>query len=65
MAGLLPGDEITHYDGTRIFSTFDLTRQAMQGDEGENVVVNITRDGIPMQLVIPRGPLGINTGRQR
>ncbi len=64
-AGLLPGDEITHYDGTRIFSTFDLTRQAMQGDAGENVVVNITRDGIPMQLVLPRGPLGINTGRQR
>ncbi len=64
-AGLLPGDEITHYDGERIFSTFDLTRQAMQGAEGENVVVNITRNGIPMQLVIARGPLGINTGRQR
>jgi len=64
-AGLLPGDEITHYDGTRIFSTFDLTQQAMQGDAGQNVVVNITRDGIPMQLVLPRGPLGISTGRQR
>jgi len=64
-AGLLPGDEITHYDGARVFSTFDLTRQAMQGDAGENVVVNITRDGVPMQLVIPRGPLGINTGRGR
>ncbi len=64
-AGLLPGDEITHYDGERIFSTFDLTRQAMQGEEGQNVVVNITRNGIPMQLVIPRGPLGINAGRRR
>ncbi len=64
-AGFLPGDEITHYDGERIFSTFDLTRQAMQGEEGQNVVVNITRNGIPMQLVIPRGPLGINAGRRR
>ncbi len=64
-AGLLPGDEITHYDGERIFSTFDLTRQVMQDAEGENVVVNITRNGIPMQLVIPRGPLGINAGRRR
>ena len=64
-AGLLPGDQITHYDGTRIFSTFDLTRQAMQGNAGENVVLNITREGIPMQLVIPRGPLGINAGRGR
>jgi len=64
-AGLRPGDEITHYDGTRVFSTFDLTQQAMQGDAGENVVVNITRDGVPMQLVIPRGPLGISSGRRR
>ena len=64
-AGLLPGDDITHYDGTRVFSIYDLTRQAMQGNAGENVVVNITRDGVPMQLVIPRGPLGINAGRSR
>jgi hypothetical protein len=64
-AGLQPGDEITHYDGARVFSTFDLTRQTMEGDAGENVVVNITRDGVPMQIVMPRGPLGINTGRRR
>lgn len=64
-AGLLSGDEITHYDGARVFSTFDLTRQTMEGDAGENVVVNITREGVPMQIVMPRGPLGINTGRRR
>lgn len=64
-AGLLAGDEITHYDGARIFNTFDLTRQTMEGDAGESVVVNITRDGIPMQVVIPRGPLGINSSRRR
>ena len=64
-AGRLAGDEITHYDVARIFNTFDLTRQTMEGDAGESVVVNITRDGIPMQVVIPRGPLGINTNRRR
>jgi hypothetical protein len=64
-AGLLPGDEITHYDGARVFNTFDLTRQTMEGDAGENVVVNITREGMPMQVVIPRGPLGINTSSRR
>ena len=64
-AGLLPGDEITHYDGARVFNTFDLTRQTMEGDAGQSVVVNITRDGIPMQVVIPRGPLGINSSRRR
>lgn len=62
-AGLLPGDRITHYDGERVFSTYDLTRQSLAGDAGENVVVNIVRDGMPMQVVIPRGPLGISTRR--
>ena len=64
-AGLQPGDRITHYDGERVFSTFDLTRRALEGDAGENVVVNIVRDGTPMQVVMPRGPLGISTRRGR
>jgi hypothetical protein len=64
-AGLQPGDEITHYGGERVFSVFDLTRQTMQGDAGANVVVNIVRDGTPMQVVLPRGPLGISTSRRR
>ena len=62
-AGLQPGDRITHYDGERVFSTYDLTRQALEGQSGENVVVNIVRDGMPMQVVMPRGPLGISTRR--
>ncbi|MDH3748392.1 MAG: PDZ domain-containing protein [Gammaproteobacteria bacterium] len=64
-AGLQSGDQITHYDGERVFSTFDLTRQTMDGNAGENVVVNIVRNGVPMQVVLPRGPLGINTLRGR
>lgn len=64
-AGLQPGDRITHYDGERVFSTFDLTRQALDGEAGESVVVNILRDGVPMQVVMPRGPLGISIGRGR
>lgn len=64
-AGLQPGDRITHYDGERVFSTFDLTQQALEGQAGENVVVNIVRDGVPMQVVMPRGPLGISTRRGR
>lgn len=64
-AGLQPGDQITHYGGERVFSTFDLTRQTMQGEPGANVVVNIVRDGVPMQVVIQRGPLGIRASRRR
>lgn len=60
-AGLEPGDEITHYDGERVFGTADLVRQSMQGDPGEMIVVSYLRDGVPMQAVLPRGPLGVST----
>ena len=60
-AGLQSGDQITHYGGTRVFNTRELIQQTMQGNPGETVIVNIVRDGAPMQLVMPRGPLGINT----
>jgi hypothetical protein len=63
-AGLRPGDEITGYDGKRIFSMTDLTRQTMEGQPGEQVVVDIRRDGLSMQVVVPRGPIGISGGRR-
>ena len=43
----------------------DLTRQTMDGAAGENIVVDIMRDGNPMQIVMPRGPVGITGGRRR
>jgi hypothetical protein len=63
-AGLRPGDEITSYDGKRIFSMSDLTRQTMEGQPGEQVVVDVLRDGVSMQMVVPRGPIGISGGRR-
>jgi C-terminal processing protease CtpA/Prc len=64
-AGLQAGDEIVRYDGERVFSMTDLTRQTMDGTAGQHVVVDIMRDGIPMQIVLPRGPVGISGGRRR
>lgn len=63
-AGLQVGDQIVRYDGARVFSMSDLTRQTMLGDPGVNVAVDIIRDGIPMQVVLPRGPVGISAGRR-
>jgi PDZ domain len=63
-AGLMPGDEITSYDGKRIFSMSDLTRQTLEGQPGEQVVVDVRRDGMSMQVVVPRGPIGISGGRR-
>jgi hypothetical protein len=59
-AGLQPGDEIVRYDGERVFSMMDMAGRIMQGDKEGNVVVDIVRDGAPMQLVLPRGPLGVS-----
>ncbi len=63
-AGLQAGDEIVRYNGERVFSMSDLTREALEGTAGQNVVVDIMRDGTPMQVVLPRGPIGITGGRR-
>ncbi len=64
-AGLRSGDEIVRYDGERVFSMTDLTQQAIEGVPGQNVAVDIVRNGVPMQVVMPRGPVGISGGRRR
>ena len=58
-AGLQPGDQIVRYDGERVFSMMDMAGHIMQNPSGGNVVIDIERGGVPMQLVIPRGPLGV------
>jgi len=58
-AGLQPGDALLSYNGKRVFDVVDLRRQTMQGNPGEDVVVEIERNGTRMQLTVPRGPIGI------
>ena len=65
VAGLQPGDRIVSYDGQRVFNTFELNMQTMRGTPGDTVVVDILRDGAPMQVVVPRGPVGIYTRDSR
>jgi C-terminal processing protease CtpA/Prc len=62
-AGLQPGDQITAYGGERVFSYEDLSGQTMAATPGQPVVVDIVREGIPMQVVIEGGPIGISNGR--
>ena len=63
-AGLQSGDEIVSYDGERVFSTYELTQHTMAGGEG-NVIIDVVRDGAPIQIVVPRGPIGVEIGRFR
>jgi hypothetical protein len=62
-AGLQTGDQIVRYDGNRVFNIADLNEQTLQGSPGESVVVDIVRDDVPMQIVLPRGPIGMQSGR--
>ena len=59
-AGLQPGDEIVGYNGERVFAVSDLRSLTLQGTAGEDVVVEIDRDGVRMQLNLQRGPVGIS-----
>ncbi len=64
-AGIQPGDQIVAYDGARVFDVRELNQVLLEGEPGQPVVVDIERDGQPIQLVIPRGPLGISSGFSR
>jgi hypothetical protein len=58
-AGLQAGDELVSYNGERVFNVMELRNGTMQGQTGEDVVIEIERDGVRMQLTLPRGPIGI------
>ncbi len=60
LAGLQPGDQIVSYDSERVFDVNELRELTLQGRAGEDVVIEIERDGVRMQLNVPRGPVGIN-----
>ena len=64
-AGLQSGDEIIAYAGTRVFGMGDLNRLVLEGAPGRTVTVDVLRDGQPMQVYVPSGPIGITGGGRR
>jgi hypothetical protein len=61
-SGVQPGDEIVAYNGRRVFDAAELNELTVRGTTGESVVVDVRRNGQTLQLVLPRGPLGIMGG---
>jgi hypothetical protein len=61
-SGLQPGDEILAYAGQRVFDMRELNALTLEGTPGESVVLEVRRNGQSVQLVMPRGPIGITGG---
>lgn len=61
-AGLQPGDEIRSYNGRRIFNMRELQIATNQTALGTDVVVEVMRNGSPMTVTMPAGPLGVQAG---
>lgn len=64
-SGLLPGDQIVAYAGTRVFDMRELNSLTRDGNPGESVTMEIRRNGQTMQVQVPRGPLGLQGGGLR
>jgi len=63
-AGLQAGDRIVRYDGERVYNIGDLYQRQVAVTGDRNVIIDIERNGTPMQISMPPGPLGI-VGRRR
>lgn len=59
IAGIQDGDVIYRYADDRIFTFRDLRSATAAGEKNEPVTVQVLRDGTLVDLVMPRGPLGV------
>jgi len=58
-AGMRPGDLVLSYDEQRIFSPGELRDFTTSGTAGDTTALSLLRNGREVQVVVPRGPLGI------
>lgn len=63
LAGLQSGDEIVRYGGERVYNVAELNRLTST-NESDTVLVEVIRDGQPITVSLPAGPIGI-TSRSR
>ena len=59
IAGLKAGDYIISYNNTPIYSAYDLRHEITNGEAGEEIKIDINRNGGNSSVYLARGPLGI------
>lgn len=60
LAGVQSGDQITKYNGKRVFDYRVLNMNSVTGESGDGSgVIEVVRNGISMTLALPKGPTGI------
>lgn len=64
-SGLQKGDIIVRYDNEKIFNWNEIRQATSQGNRNEYVAVDIIRDGQTINMVMPRGPLGVKIDTTR
>jgi len=57
--GIMAGDIILSYDEQKIFSWQELSKATTQGRRDESVIVNVQRNSEILNILVPRGPLGV------
>jgi membrane-associated protease RseP (regulator of RpoE activity) len=58
-AGVMIGDVILSYNEKKIFSWQELSSATTSGQRDESVIVNVQRNNEVLNILVPRGPLGI------
>ena len=64
-SGLMPGDIIERYGDVQVLDYQDLRAATTAGERGELVSVSVVRDGQRLEVVLPRGPIGIGLDATR
>lgn len=64
-SGMLPGDVIERYADQPVYDFSDLRTATSDGARGELVPVSVRRGNQLVELVLPRGPIGIGLGATR
>lgn len=59
LSGIEVGDVIVRYADARIFQFRDLQDGTTSGERNESVTIQVSRNGELIDLVIPRGPMGV------